>query len=69
MHYGRNSADAHRAAAEAAGITVVEITNARLAFDVDAPDDLAAMADLAVGAATAGWLAARAHYASTEPAP
>jgi 2-phospho-L-lactate guanylyltransferase len=69
MHYGRDSADAHRVAAEAAAITVVEIANARLAFDVDAPEDLAAMAELAVGAATAGWLAARAHYASTEPAP
>ena len=68
MHYGRNSADAHRAAADSAGIAVVELTNERLSFDVDAPQDVDEMATLAVGAATAGWRAARAHHAETEPA-
>ena len=64
MHYGRNSADAHKAAAVAIGVAVVEMTNDRLAFDVDSPDDLAALPSLAVGAATAGWLAARASYSA-----
>jgi 2-phospho-L-lactate guanylyltransferase len=70
MHYGPNSADAHRAAAEAARLDVIEITNDRLAFDVDSPEDLAELAAtaMAVGAATAGWLEARKHYARTEPA-
>lgn len=68
MHYGPNSADAHRAAAEAAGIAVVELTNDRLAFDVDAPQDLEEMTALPLGAATTGWLKARAHHAQTEPA-
>ncbi len=66
MHYGPDSADAHRSAAEAAGVTVVEISNERLAFDVDAPEDLAAMSGLSVGAATAGWLVGRAHHARKE---
>jgi 2-phospho-L-lactate guanylyltransferase len=66
MHFGRNSADAHRAAAEATGVEVIEIENERLAFDIDAPEDLAALPSLAVGAATAGWLEARAHYAESE---
>ena len=61
MHYGRDSADAHRAAADAAGIAVVELMNERLAFDVDAPEDVDEMATASVGAATAGWLAARAN--------
>ena len=64
MHFGRNSADAHRAAAEAAGIAVVELVNERLAYDIDAPEDLEALPGLAVGAATRGWLEARAHYAA-----
>ena len=68
MHFGRDSADAHRAAAEAVGIAIVEIASERLAFDVDAPEDLDAMSALPVGAATAGWIEARAHYARTEPA-
>jgi len=69
MHFGPNSADAHRAAAEAAGIAVVEITNERLAFDVDAPEDLAAMSTMRVGAATSAWLEARADHARKELAP
>jgi 2-phospho-L-lactate guanylyltransferase len=64
MHYGRDSADAHRASADSGGIAVVEIERERLSFDVDAPEDLAAMQAMPVGAATAGWLAGRAHYAS-----
>lgn len=64
MHYGRGSADAHLAAAAAAGIETIELQNERLAFDVDAPEDLIEMASLAVGAATAGWLEAHAHYAA-----
>ena len=68
MHYGSDSADAHRAAADAAGIAVVELISERLAFDVDAPEDLAEIGELPVGAATAGWLASRAHYAGAEQA-
>lgn len=67
MHYGPNSADAHRTAAESANIEVIELTNDRLAFDVDSPEDLAALATMPVAAATAGWLEAQAHYARTEP--
>jgi 2-phospho-L-lactate guanylyltransferase len=63
MRFGRDSADAHIAAARDAGIEVAELANERLAFDVDAPEDLEALARLPVGAATAGWLEARAHYA------
>lgn len=63
MHYGVNSADAHRAAAVAAGLDVVELDLERVAFDVDSPEDVLALASLPVGAATAGWLQARAHYA------
>jgi 2-phospho-L-lactate guanylyltransferase len=63
MHYGRNSADAHRTAAEAAGLDVVEMDLPRVAFDVDAPEDVREMATLPVGAATLGWVQARAHYA------
>ncbi len=62
MHYGRDSADAHRAAAEAAGIEVIEIENDRLAYDIDAPEDLAELPALAVGAATRGWLEARSAF-------
>jgi 2-phospho-L-lactate guanylyltransferase len=62
MHFGRNSADAHRAAAETAGIEVVEIDNFRLAYDIDAPEDLAALPALAAGAATRGWLEARSAF-------
>lgn len=64
MHFGRNSADAHRAAAEAAGITVVEVSSERLAYDIDAPEDLAALRGLPVGAATRGWIDAHARYAA-----
>lgn len=60
MHYGRDSADAHRAAAEAAGIDVVELALERIAFDVDSVEDLALLPGMAAGAATRGWLDARA---------
>ena len=56
MHFGRDSADAHRAAAVAAGVAVVEIVNERLSFDVDAPEDLEEMRGMALGAATAAWV-------------
>ncbi len=62
MRFGRSSADAHVAAAREGGVEMIEIVNERLAFDVDAPEDLEALASLPVGAATAGWLEARAHY-------
>jgi len=68
MHYGPNSADAHRTAAESAGIAVVEIASERLAFDVDSPEDLAAMSTMQVGAATSAWLEARARNPKTEHA-
>ncbi len=64
MHFGRDSADAHRAAAEAAGIAVAEVANERLAYDIDAAEDLAAMPGLPVGAATRGWIDAHARYAA-----
>ncbi|MBF6599782.1 MAG: 2-phospho-L-lactate guanylyltransferase [Dehalococcoidia bacterium] len=56
MRFGRGSADAHRAEAEAAGIEPVEIELERLRFDVDAPADVAALSKLPLGAATRGWL-------------
>jgi 2-phospho-L-lactate guanylyltransferase len=67
MRFGRQSADAHLAEARAAGMDVVELSCERLTFDVDAPEDLDALPTLPVGAATAGWLEAAAHYA-TDPA-
>jgi 2-phospho-L-lactate guanylyltransferase len=63
MHYGIDSADAHHAAAAAAGLDVVELDLPRVAFDVDSPEDVLALSSLPVGAATLGWLEARAHYA------
>jgi 2-phospho-L-lactate guanylyltransferase len=72
MRFGRQSADAHLAEARAAGIDAIELTSERLSFDVDAPEDLEALASMPVGAATAGWLAASAHYAADpagDPAP
>jgi len=64
MHFGRNSADAHRAAADAAAVPVIEVANERLAYDIDAAEDLAAMPGLPVGAATRGWIDAHARYAA-----
>jgi 2-phospho-L-lactate guanylyltransferase len=63
MRFGRDSAAAHVAEAATAGLPMTELAIERLAFDIDAPEDLAALAGMAAGAATAGWLAARAHYA------
>jgi 2-phospho-L-lactate guanylyltransferase len=65
MRFGRESADAHLAEARAAGIETEELNIERLQFDLDAPEDLGALESLPVGAATAGWLAARAHYGAT----
>lgn len=62
MRFGPASADAHLSAAADAGIEAVELALERIAFDVDGPDDLAALPDLPVGAATRGWLDARARY-------
>jgi 2-phospho-L-lactate guanylyltransferase len=67
MRFGRNSGDAHRAAADAAAVEVIELTNTRIAFDIDAPEDLDELTAAMCGAATAGWLAARAHYAAEHP--
>ena len=68
MHYGPNSADAHRTAADSANLEVIELTNDRLSFDVDSPEDLAEMTTMQVGAATSAWLETRAHHARKEPA-
>lgn len=68
MHFGPRSCNAHIAAARDAGVEIVELANERLSFDVDAPEDLEALATAPIagmlGAATAGWLAARAHFAA-----
>jgi 2-phospho-L-lactate guanylyltransferase (CobY/MobA/RfbA family) len=64
MHFGRDSADAHRTAALAAGIEIVELDLERLAYDIDSADDLGALPGLPVGAATRGWIEARAHSAA-----
>ena len=64
MRFGRDSASAHVAAAEEAGVEVVELDLERLRFDVDAPEDVEAMTSMAVGAATRGWIDARAHAAA-----
>jgi 2-phospho-L-lactate guanylyltransferase len=64
MRFGRGSADAHIEAARSDGVAVIELALDRMAFDVDAPEDLDALASMQVGAATAGWLEARAHYAA-----
>jgi 2-phospho-L-lactate guanylyltransferase len=68
MRFGRDSADAHAAAARDAGIELVELELERLRFDVDAPEDVAEMASLDVGGATRGWIEAHAHLAA-ERAP
>jgi 2-phospho-L-lactate guanylyltransferase len=60
MRFGVNSASAHRSEAEAAGVEVVELELERLAFDVDAARDVATQSSRAVGAATRGWIDARA---------
>lgn len=61
MAYGRDSADAHRAAAVAAGLDVVELDLPRVAFDVDADEDVHALAGLDAGPATLAWVQARAQ--------
>ena len=64
MRFGRNSADAHVEEARAASIDVVELDIDGLRFDVDAAEDVEAMSLLPVGAATRGWIDARAHAAA-----
>ena len=65
MRFGRDSADAHGAAAQEAGLDVVELDIDRLRFDVDAPEDLDALPGLPAGAATRGWIDARTRYQAT----
>lgn len=62
MRFGVDSASKHRGEAEAAGVEVVELEVPRLAFDVDAAGDVETLASKAVGAATRGWIDARASY-------
>jgi 2-phospho-L-lactate guanylyltransferase len=61
MHFGPQSADAHTAAAQAAGVAVAKLALDRLAFDVDSPEDLEELRAHAPGAATAAWLGAHAN--------
>jgi 2-phospho-L-lactate guanylyltransferase len=63
MRFGAGSADRHAEAAREATVELVELENEHLRFDVDSPEDVEALATLPVGAATAVWLGARAHYA------
>jgi 2-phospho-L-lactate guanylyltransferase len=60
MRFGPDSADAHEAAAREAGLGVVRLEIDGLRFDVDSDDDLRALPSLNCGAATRGWLDARA---------
>jgi 2-phospho-L-lactate guanylyltransferase len=69
MRFGPDSADAHRAAARSVGIEATELDLDRLRFDVDDVADIDAMTTLAVGAATRGWIDARAHAAPERAAP
>jgi 2-phospho-L-lactate guanylyltransferase len=62
MRFGVDSASKHRDEAEGAGVEVVELEVPRLAFDVDAAGDVETLASKAVGAATRGWIDARASY-------
>lgn len=62
MRFGRDSASAHAAEAATAGVACVELDLERLRFDVDEAADVEALTTLAVGAATRGWLDARASY-------
>jgi 2-phospho-L-lactate guanylyltransferase len=62
MRFGHDSASAHAAEAVAASVECMELDLERLRFDVDAAADVDALAKMAVGAATRGWLDARASY-------
>jgi 2-phospho-L-lactate guanylyltransferase len=64
--FGPGSAARHRAAAVAAGAAVLTLRRERLARDVDTADDLAALAGLPVGPATAAALA-RLHPTPAGP--
>jgi len=67
LRFGPGSAMAHRAEAEAAGVECVALELERVAFDVDAAPDVASLAERSVGAATRGWLDARASYGAATP--
>lgn len=56
VRFGPDSADAHAAAARAAGVEPVELPLDHLAFDVDAPEDFDALRALPVGPATRRFL-------------
>jgi 2-phospho-L-lactate guanylyltransferase len=62
MRFGRDSFDAHRAAAADAGLDVVVLELERLRFDVDAPEDVEALSTLALRAATRGWVDGRQEF-------
>ncbi|HEX5480114.1 MAG TPA: 2-phospho-L-lactate guanylyltransferase [Dehalococcoidia bacterium] len=61
MRFGRDSAEAHRRTAIDAGVEPIVLNVPALRFDVDSPEDLRALDALPAGAATRGWLDARAH--------
>jgi len=63
MRFGAASADAHAAEARQRSVETIMLDLPRVAFDVDAPEDLEALASMSAGAATRGWLDARAHFA------
>lgn len=69
MRFGRDSASAHAAEAGSAGIECVELDLERLRFDVDTAADVETLATMAVGAATRGWIDARASYGPAIIAP
>ena len=64
MCFGPDSAKAHLSEARARSIDAVELRMGAIAFDIDSPADLETLASLPVGAATRGWLDARAYYAA-----
>ncbi len=68
MHFGRDSFDAHCAAAREAALDVEIRVLDRLRFDVDAPEDVEQLMALPVGGATRGWLDARGQYGAAGPA-
>ena len=67
LRFGRNSAEAHRRGAIEVGIEPVLLDLPRLRFDVDSPDDLSALESSPTGAATKGWLDARAQERAERP--
>jgi 2-phospho-L-lactate guanylyltransferase len=53
LHYGRKSADAHEAAARAAGYTVERVEGTEFALDLDVPESLWALLETPAGRETA----------------